>query len=285
MFPKRVSFSLVFVTTLALSCGNRIQLSRPMVGNTFATRIIDGKNATWGQFPYSAQLMSAVPRESPSGSIRIYDQYCGGSVISKQHILTAAHCVDGAIWVEVKLGHYSDAVLGGQKIYAGEYVHVHPAFNRTSRDNDISLVQLYDPITFSSNIKAVQLSCTYTQSNTQVQVAGSGLTFDAETDIPPTLEYADLTTISNQQCSTYLPYIVPSKICAQGAGNQGTCYGDSGAAMIKMVNGIQVQVALASAGADMTGSCERGLPDSYTRISSFLNWIRKQVPVTCFLNV
>lgn len=285
MFSKRLSVSLVFLATLALSCGNIIRLSRSIVGRTFAARIIDGENATWGQFPYSAQLVTSLPRESPSGSFQIYDQYCGGSVISKQHILTAAHCVDGAIRVKVKLGHYSDAVLGGQKIYAVEYVHVHPAFNRTSRENDIALVQVYDPITFSSIIKAVQLSCSYTQSNTQVQVAGSGLTFDAETGIPPTLEYADLTTISNQHCSTYLPYIVPSKICAQGAGNQGTCYGDGGAAMIEMVNGIQVQVALVSAGADMTGSCERGLPDSYTRISSFLNWIRKMVPVTCLSNV
>lgn len=285
MFSLKVSFSLVFVATLALSCGKRIRLSRPIIGNEFAARIIDGKNSTWGQFPYSAQLVSAVPQESPSGPLRFFDQYCGGSVISEQHILTAAHCVDGAIQVKVKLGHYNDAVIGGQKIYAGEYVNVHPGFNRTSRENDIALVELYNSITFSSIIKPVQLSCSYIQPNTRVQVAGSGLTFDAETDIPPALEYADLTTISNQQCSTYLPYIVSSKICSQGTDNQGTCHGDSGAAMIEMVNGTPLQVALVSAGAGMSASCERGLPDSYTRISSFLSWIRKLVPVTCHLNV
>lgn len=282
MSPIKVFLVLVPIAFLGLSSGKTIRLNRTIVrNNKFETRIIDGQKASGGQFAYSAHLLSTVPGKLPSGAILHYDLNCDGSVISQQHILTAAHCVDGSFWVRVTLGFYDDTVVGGERLYAGKNIHVHDGFNSTTLENDIAVVEVYNPIAFSSVIKAVQLSCIYTQPNTQVQVAGSGLTSDAAIQFPPDLQYVNLFTISNQECSTELPHIFPSKICARGTNEQGTCHGDSGAAMVEMVNGVQVQVALVSS-SSVHRSCERGLPDSYTRISCFTDWIETLAPITCF---
>ena len=52
-------------------------------GEYFNTRIVGGKPADKGEWPWMAALLRGGD-----------DQYCGGVLITNQHILTAAHCVD-----------------------------------------------------------------------------------------------------------------------------------------------------------------------------------------------
>ena len=48
-----------------------------------ATRIVGGQPADKGEWPWMAALL----RDKT-------DQYCGGVLITDQHVLTASHCVD-----------------------------------------------------------------------------------------------------------------------------------------------------------------------------------------------
>lgn len=50
-------------------------------GNQDQERIVGGKNADPGEWPWMVALFNAGR------------QFCGGSLIDEQHILTAAHCV------------------------------------------------------------------------------------------------------------------------------------------------------------------------------------------------
>ena len=61
---------------LGESCG-----TRPV-----GSRIVGGTQAEKGSWPWQAMLADA-------GGNR--DQFCGGSLIDQQWVLTAAHCVDG----------------------------------------------------------------------------------------------------------------------------------------------------------------------------------------------
>lgn len=61
-------------------------------------RIIDGRKAHPGQFPYYAYLDVKLS----NGSISV----CGASIINHEWLITAAHCLQDAQSVDVHLGEY-----------------------------------------------------------------------------------------------------------------------------------------------------------------------------------
>lgn len=62
-------------------CGLRTQL----------TNIVGGKVAKLGDYPYMALLGYQTFTSSEGKEIKSYD--CGGSIINKWYVLTAAHCM------------------------------------------------------------------------------------------------------------------------------------------------------------------------------------------------
>ena len=89
--------------------------------------------------------------------------HCGGSIISKNVIMTAAHCVDGPksiiSYIEVGIGH-SDISSEKIKKFGVKSVLVHPDWNRGKFEdgrNDIALLKLSRDITFDDKIQPIAL--------------------------------------------------------------------------------------------------------------------------------
>ncbi|XP_077260708.1 CLIP domain-containing serine protease B4-like [Temnothorax americanus] len=57
-------------------------------GNSNNDRIIGGKNASLGAYPWIARIGYNMPNAPGTLSYR-----CGGTIINRQYIVTAAHCV------------------------------------------------------------------------------------------------------------------------------------------------------------------------------------------------
>lgn len=90
----------------------------------FKPRIVQGHDATRGQFPFYVLL-----------EVRILGEYvdCGSSLISNEWVLTAAHCVHDALYLNVHLGTLRslDKDEPGRRKFLifAEDIHVNPEFS------------------------------------------------------------------------------------------------------------------------------------------------------------
>nr|ALX00068.1 late trypsin [Melanoplus sanguinipes] len=110
-------------------------------------RIIGGKPATLGQFPH----MAAVDD--------FREFVCGGSLISKRSILTAAHCVEFDGPYRIHLGTIKRETMGPTGwVTITHYAKVHPEFHSPGwLNNDIAIIFLMDEAPVTEYIKPVAL--------------------------------------------------------------------------------------------------------------------------------
>lgn len=90
--------------------------------------------------------------------------------------------------------------------------------------------------------------------------------------IPNDLQYLPSRTISFETCKNAwsVEFIVNSEICTFTREGQGACHGDSGGPLVSGSDGNFKLIGLVSWGAP----CAIGMPDVYTRVSSFADWVR-----------
>ncbi|XP_066144714.1 uncharacterized protein [Euwallacea fornicatus] len=260
-----------FTTTLASL--NEIpvkQPSSPFVFNKdkspsiIVKRIIGGDVATPHAYPFEVALY-----------VYVYSAlyFCGGSLITNEFIMTAAHCVDGATNFIAVLGAHDLNVQEDNRLaFNTSTFIIHEGWNSNTLQNDIALVKLPEKVTFSSYISPVTMaSGTDTYSGLISRVLGWGkTTYGSLSDV---LRYVDAPVITNEQCSSYseyTSYIVNHHLCTEGNGTVGSCNGDSGGALL--VNGVQVGIV--SFGVE---DCTASLPSVYTRVTDFNDWVYAQV--------
>ncbi|KAI7815051.1 Serine protease, partial [Rhyzopertha dominica] len=206
-------------------------------------RIIDGEPAIQGQFPWQV----AVRFTTSGGTF-----FCGGSLIDRQWVLTAAHCTTGALSFELLLGGVtiSGSEDGRITIVTQDYI-AHENYSSSTLNNDIALIRLPDPILYTTNIRPVNLPAigAIAPANSSVTVSGWGRISDNATGVSNTLNYVELTTISNEACATVYgsAVVVNSTICAVGSPHHSTCNGDSGGALVSYnAAGTATQVGVVS---------------------------------------
>ncbi|XP_071053395.1 brachyurin-like [Onthophagus taurus] len=225
-------------------------------------RIVGGYEAARNSIPYQAGLFITTP----AGTF-----FCGGSLISPTTILTAAHCVDGASSVQVRLGAHSvSAVESTQVRITSERFTVHSGWDADTLFNDIALVHLPEAAPINENIQTIQLPSGDTSdfAGVSARVSGWGKDSDQAAGISPVLRYVFAPVITNSECSnTFGWYITSGHVCIRGTGGIGSCSGDSGGPLV--VDGVQIGVVSFGAAA----GCELGYPSAFTRVTSFLDWI------------
>ncbi|XP_055600412.1 collagenase-like [Uranotaenia lowii] len=232
-------------------------------------RIVNGNPAPAGRFPYQVWLLG-------QGAV---GHACGGSLITYDWILTAAHCVTGITRCYVTMG----TINRNQPEFIGQSTHfiAHPQYNRDNLNNDVGLILLESPAPKNSpNIKPIDLPNPgrfgETFVNKRATVSGFGTTVDSNLYGPSeVLNWIDVTVISNDECANVFgPFLViDSTICAKGADDlsQGPCFGDSGGPLTIQENGTSLQIGVASFVS--SNGCSSGRPAGYARISYYVEWI------------
>nr|XP_034838381.1 transmembrane protease serine 11D [Maniola hyperantus] len=248
-------------------------------------RIIGGREARFAEFPWQAH-------------VRISEFQCGGVLISKWFVATAAHCVsrarprDIAIWLgalDTASGTNTARKLGVvQKI-------LHPLFQfrMTQPDRyDIALLRLSRPITYTTHILPICLPDMDIELRGKSGViAGWGKT-DASNGHTGTnlLRSATVPILSTEQCINWhqskqiLVEIHSEMICAgHSDGHQDACLGDSGGPLIVLDSGRYYLVGITSAG---FGCGVDHQPGIYHNVKTTTNWIKDIIsPVANYIDI
>ncbi|CAO1426730.1 unnamed protein product [Diamesa serratosioi] len=233
--------------------------------------IIGGNEAQRNQFPYQAGILMTIPGNVNTAT-------CGGSVISSNRVLTAAHCLDTASSAEVVLGaHMLRGVEPTQiriNVPASGLV-IHPGYIARIVLNDVAIINLPTEVTFNSFIQPIALADgTNDFAGENAVVSGWGI-FDSTSVASPVLRFVNLQVITNLSCRIRFPTITNGTICASGDGNVGGCSGDSGGPLAIQSNekSILVGVAVFVSGV----LCDSGLPTGFSRVTSFIPWIKENM--------
>ncbi|XP_040211722.1 polyserase-2-like [Rana temporaria] len=263
-----LSFSVLPIDTVPSSpvCGS------PAVAN----RIVGGTDAMEGMWPWQVSLRF-------NGRA-----ICGGSLISNQWVMTAAHCLQfssSASRYTVYLGAYRiDTPSANEVAVRVIQLIVNSQFSGMGSSGDIALLGLAKPITFTPFIQPICIppASVVFSPGTSCWVTGWGDTkYGVNLGYPRTLQQVMVPLISRESCdkmyridSAYTPtqtVIKFDQICAgYQSGQQDACLGDSGGPLVCQANGMWYQVGIVSWGDDCALPNRPGV---YTSVSAYESWI------------
>jgi len=281
-------------------CGTRISLSN----------IVGGITAKRGDYPFIA-LLGYDPQQV-SGSDIFYT--CGGSLINKHYILTAAHCIETGNGrpVEVVLGEHRvdtdpdcsrDGKCSPPKITRGiKEIIMHEGYDPESAfKHDIALIRLDQEVTLNSedakNSWVLPVCLPWAKDSfyrdqvpdgEEATVAGWGRTVrKASTAAKRRLIRNKVNVkvlqslkvpIANGKCRPGAPIEIDTRrqICAGGEKGKDSCNGDSGGPLIyrEFTDEPWHQIGLVSFG---TSTCGKGVPGVYTRVAEYMDWIESKL--------
>ncbi|XP_040211908.1 serine protease 27-like isoform X1 [Rana temporaria] len=271
---------LVLITTVgkAFGAADYSVCGSPLVSG----RIVGGTDALDGEWPWQVAIIDI------EGNLRYT---CGGSLISPEWVMTAAHCINKPIQesnYKVYLGLYRLGEVSSHTVVANvRNIIVNNNFTSDGDPGDIALVQLATPVNYTQYIMPICLpsSTTTFPCGTECWVTGWGTRSSGGSLIQGgVLQEVMVPLIDRNMCQAMYnnggstESIQYDQICAgYKDGGKDSCQGDSGGPLVCKVQGVWYEVGIVSWG---DGCADKYFPGVYTLVMAHQNWISTYLNAT-----
>lgn len=195
-------------------------------------RIVGGHVSAPGEWPWIVSMR--LPSDEPKG------HKCGGTIINRKWIVTAAHCFREASNIsdwQIHAGKYYKYIKDAtESVRYIERLWIHPeyrGFEPESKNlswydresNDIALIELNAPLPNDNGaIGSLCVDDAVAKVGERVTVAGWGETYDTGGEF--VVKHVSVPIISNEQCSRWMEHTIGERMLCAGVaeGGQDSCY-------------------------------------------------------------
>lgn len=239
--------------TALLCAPGAVAAPRPIVGGTTTTTTA---------YPFMMQITDASQ-----------NQFCGGTLVAANKVVTAAHCMVGETTSSVR-------VVGGRTYLNGTNgtvskvgkIWINPGYTDATNGDDVAVLTLSTSMSYTPASYVASTNTGVYAAGTTARIVGWGTTSE-NGGSSNQLRTATVPIVSDSSCrSSYgSDYVASDMVCA-GYTNGGTdtCQGDSGGPLL--IGGV-----LAGITSWGNGCAEVGYPGVYTRLTTFSNLVKTQI--------
>lgn len=272
---------LVLAISLGFSSASYATPSQEERDSLVTIKIVNGSEKPISYSPWQVALIDT------SKSSNFQGQFCGGSIISREWIVTAAHCVDGNTTINSFRVLAGTATLSNTTL-SGNFVNsivIHPGWNPVTDQNDIALVQLKVPLVLNpGTIEAIGVPDSAALGGPLARITGwgsvlvreSGEDDDEDFLFPSKLHGSEIYINPVNDCELEFgpSYDIAAMICANAVDIEqnlfiDTCQADSGGPLATFSSGSWYLSGITSWGI----GCGVGYSGVYTNVANYKSWI------------
>lgn len=225
------------------------------------SRIVGGTEAPQAWAPYQVSIMNTFG-----------EHVCGGSIISEEWILTAAHCLEWPIqYLKIVTGSNDYTKPGAE--YLVDASKKHCEHNNPTYHNDIALIHTATPIVFNELTQPIKLATKDSlKAGDKVTLTGWG-SVKAWGRYATKLQTIDLAYVEHSTCEKSVKnadWLGEGHICTYTKEGEGSCHGDSGGPLVDEEHTLVGVVNWGEA-------CAVGYPDVFASVGYYYDWITKMM--------
>jgi len=216
-------------------------------------------------------------------SVGFGGQSCGGAIVSKDTVITAAHCITNPATEHfVVVGqHEKYNYKDNDKFYKNvklRQIIMHPQWNpQQMYYNDIAILKLAEDIEYNDGVQPICLpNADQTYEETMFVVSGWGYMGD-DHGWAENLQQVVVPYISQEICQKFFGRtVIHEKIICAGyvEGGKDSCSGDSGGPLATVINKKWTLAGVVSWG---IGCAEKSSPGVYTHVAKYIDFINQHM--------